>query len=142
VSDSCVFCRIVAGDEPASVVHEDARVLAFMDLRQFHPGHVLVIPKTHLVDIYALDDRELAGHLMSVVSGVARAVRDVIAPEGMNVWQSTGEAAGQEVMHLHIHVVPRFKDDGLLRVYPSRPGYPSREELDQQAGRLRGALSP
>jgi histidine triad (HIT) family protein len=135
-----VFCRIVAGDEPASVVLDAGRVLAFMDLRQFHPGHVLVVPKEHVADIYGLDDPALAGDLLSIVAIVAQAVRDVIGPEGMNIWQSNGEAAGQEVLHLHFHVLPRFKGDGLLRVYPSRPGYPRREELDSVAGQLRSAI--
>ena len=139
--ESCVFCRIVAGEEPASVVLESELTLAFMDLRQFHPGHVLVVPKQHLLNIYDLTDPVLAASLMHSVAEVARAVRAMVAPDGLNVWQSTGEAAGQEVPHLHFHVLPRHADDGLLRVYPSKPGYPPRAELDELAGRLRGAIT-
>ena len=137
---ACIFCDIVAGAEPASIVLDRVQVLAFMDVRQFHPGHVLVIPKTHLSDIYELEDGALAGALLSSVASVSRAVRDTLAPGGLNVWQSTGAAAGQEVPHLHFHVLPRFKDDGLLRVYPSKPGYPPREELDMLAAQLREAM--
>jgi histidine triad (HIT) family protein len=140
VHSSCIFCRIVARDEAASVVLDSERVLAFMDLRQFHAGHVLVVPKEHLANIYELQDVALGAELMSVIGQVSRAVRDVVEPEGMNIWQSTGEAAGQEVPHLHFHVLPRFRDDGLLRVYPSKPGYPPREELDLLATRLNDAL--
>jgi histidine triad (HIT) family protein len=136
-----VFCRIIAGDEPASVVLETTRVLAFMDVRQFHPGHVLVVPKQHIEDIYALDDAALSGELLSAVATVARAVRDAMTPGGVNIWQSTGEAAGQEVPHLHLHVLPRHVGDNLLRVYPSKPGYPPRGELDALAGRLREAIT-
>jgi histidine triad (HIT) family protein len=141
VKSSCIFCRIVARDEAASVVLDAERVLAFMDLRQFHAGHVLVVPKEHLTNIYDLQDVALGAELMSVIGGVSRAVRDVVEPEGVNIWQSTGEAAGQEVPHLHFHVLPRFRDDGLLRVYPSKPGYPAREELDLLAKRLKNALT-
>jgi histidine triad (HIT) family protein len=140
VHSSCIFCRIVARDEVASVVLDGERVVAFMDLRQFHAGHVLVVPKEHLADIYELRDLAVGAELMSVIGRVSRAVRDVVEPQGINIWQSTGEAAGQEVPHLHFHVLPRFRDDGLLRVYPSKPGYPAREELDRLATRLHDAL--
>jgi histidine triad (HIT) family protein len=68
-------------------------------------------------------------------------VRDAFGPDGINIWQSNGEAAGQEVFHLHLHVLPRRLNDGLLRFYPSRPGYPSRAELDDQAALIRERLA-
>jgi histidine triad (HIT) family protein len=83
----------------------------------------------------------LSGELLSAVATVARAVRDAMTPGGVNIWQSTGEAAGQEVPHLHLHVLPRHVGDNLLRVYPSKPGYPPRGELDALAGRLREAIT-
>lgn len=135
--DDCIFCRIVAGDAESSVVYGDDLVLAFLDLRQFHPGHTLVVPRVHVQDIYGLDDDALGGALMAAVVRVARRLKDVLDPEGMNVWQSTGVAAGQEVPHLHLHVLPRYTGDGLLQVYPSKPGYPPRSELDALAYRLR-----
>lgn len=140
MADDCIFCRIVAGDAESSIVYESDLVLAFLDLRQFHPGHTLVIPKRHMQDIYDLQDGAAAEALITAVAVVARSVRDVLNPDGLNVWQSTGAAAGQEVPHLHLHVLPRHADDGLLRVYPSKPGYPPRDQLDAIALRLKSAI--
>jgi histidine triad (HIT) family protein len=135
----CVFCRIVAGEAEASIAYEDEATVAFMDLRQFHPGHTLVVPRRHVRDIYELDDATGAA-LIAAVSRVARAVRDAFAPDGINIWQSTGAAAGQEVFHLHAHVLPRWEGDGLVQFYPSKPERPPRWELDAQAAKIRAAL--
>ena len=105
MTEPCVFCEIAAGREPASVVWEDARAIAFLDLRQPSPGHVLVIPSAHIADILALHD-ETGASLMAGTTHVARAVANTLNPDGINVWQSTGEAAGREVFHLHFHVMP------------------------------------
>lgn len=120
MTEGCIFCRIVAGDAEASIAYQDEAIMAFMDQRQFHPGHTLIVPKRHIVDIFALDAATGAA-LMAAVARVARAVRDAFSPEGINVWQSNGAGAGQEVFHLHLHVLPRWKDDGLLRFLPSTP---------------------
>ena len=136
----CIFCRIAGGEAEASVVLDDDQVVAFMDLRAFSPGHTLVIPKRHIRDIFSLEDAETAGALMIAVARVARAVQAAFAAEGVSVWQSNGKAAGQEVFHLHVHVVPRYEGDGLLKVYPTTPDYPARSELDDHARRIRDAL--
>jgi histidine triad (HIT) family protein len=136
----CIFCGIASGDADASVVVSDEHVVAFMDLRAFHPGHTLVIPKRHITDVMALENVVIAGALMSTVARIARAVQAVFAADGISVWQSNGKAAGQEVLHLHTHVVPRYEGDGLLRVYPSKPDYPERADLDEHARRIRDAL--
>jgi histidine triad (HIT) family protein len=141
VPDDCIFCRIAHREADASFVLEEEQVVAFMDVRAFHPGHTLVIPREHLVDIYALRDDTTALALMSAIARVARAVRTVFSPDGMNIWQSNGEAAGQEVAHVHFHAMPRYNHDGLLRVYPSSPQYPPRSELDTHARRIQDALS-
>ena len=140
MSAACIFCRIAAHAAEASVVFEDAHVLALMDLRAFTPGHTLIIPKRHMPDITALDDGDVARALLLAVARIAGAVRSAFAAEGISVWQSNGEAAGQEVPHLHLHVVPRYQGDGLLRVYPSRPNYPDRSALDGHAKKIRDAL--
>lgn len=138
--DGCIFCRIVAGDAEASIVWQDEATLAFMDVRQFNPGHTLIVPRTHVRDIFELED-DLAAAVMRTIVRVARGVRAAFAPDGINVMQSNGEAAGQEVFHVHFHVVPRSAGDGMLRYYPRRPDYPSRAELDARAAKIAAALT-
>lgn len=115
--------------------------MAFLDLRQAHPGHVLVVPRTHaetILDITAAD----AADVMQLATRVARALQAVLRPDGMNVWQSNGEAGGQEVPHFHLHVHPRATADGLFQVYPEGvPAAAERVVLDRMAERLRVAMS-
>src|SRR5438477_5646954 len=95
-NDRCVFCDIAAGRIAVSLVHQDELTIAFVDLRQFHPGHVLIIPRRHLRDVRELDDSTGAA-LMATVARVARAVGAVFPNEGLSLWHSIGEAAFQEV---------------------------------------------
>ncbi len=138
MTEECIFCEIVAGRVEASVAYADDATLAFMDLRQFHPGHTLIVPKRHIVNIFELDD-ETGAALMSAAARVARAVSAAFSPHGINLWQSNG-APWQEVFHLHIHILPRWRDDGLLRFAPARLPRPLRSELDEQATQIRAAL--
>lgn len=138
---ACPFCAIADGTAPASVILDDGKVLAFMDLRQAVDGHVLVVPRRHVPDIYALAADEAAGVMQAAVR-IAQALRDRYDPPGLNLWQSNGEAGGQEVGHFHLHVHPRQSGDGLLRVYPE--GLPSQRgpvHLDALARSLREHLS-
>lgn len=135
----CVFCDIVAGTAPASLVHEDELTLAFVDLRQANPGHVLVIPKAHVSDVRYLDPATGAA-LMQSVSRVTRAVGRAFPNNGLSLWHSIGEAAFQEVPHLHIHVHPRLDGDNLLRVYETLPANADAATLDCYAARVREAL--
>ena len=135
----CAFCGIVAGSMEASVVYEDDATLAFMDLRQPNAGHVLVIPKEHVETIYDLLP-ETGARLMQTVIRTARAVRRSVQPGGLSIWQSNGEAAGQEVPHLHVHLFARQPRDGFLRVYPERPARPDRTVLDQLAEQIRAGF--
>ena len=130
----CIFCRIVAGRIPASIVHEDAETVAFMDLGQVNPGHVLVAVKRHAQDIYALDEPQ-AHALFAAAARVARAIRAAFSPEGLSVYQANGKAAGQTVFHLHMHLVPRFENDGMGLVWPVKN--PPREKLEDYAARIR-----
>lgn len=135
----CLFCQIAAGKQPASKVYEDDEVLAFMDLRQPNPGHVLVIPRVHRKDVFELED-DLACHLFRVSARIARAVQAAYQPDGLNLWQSNGEAAGQEIFHFHIHVFARMTGDRLFYVYNVPPGPERRAALDSMAAELRAAL--
>lgn len=139
MDDDCVFCRIIAGQSPASVVREDALTLAFMDMRQFHPGHVLVVPKVHVADVRDLDD-ETGAAMMSALIDVTRATSAAFPSPGMSVWHSIGEAGGQEVFHLHFHVHPREESDRVMEIYPSQPETQDRDVLEQLAAAIRPHL--
>jgi len=139
MSAACVFCEIVRGAEPASVVLEDDLTMAFLDHRQFHPGHTLVIPRQHLRDVRELD-REAGAALMDSVARITRAVAAAFPNQGLSLWHSIGVAADQEVPHLHIHVHPRMLDDRLLRIYPSAAPLPDKPLRDRYAATLRSLL--
>jgi histidine triad (HIT) family protein len=133
----CVFCRIVAKQIPASVVFEDAATLAFMDLGQVNPGHVLVACKAHADDIYGLDEAQAAAVFRSAAR-VARAVRDAFGPPGLSIYQANGKPAGQTVFHFHLHVLPRHEADGMQLVWPVKN--PPRERLVDYSARRRARL--
>jgi histidine triad (HIT) family protein len=137
--EACVFCAIVCGAHPASIVCQDDLTMAFIDLRQFHPGHTLVIPRRHLRDVRELDAATGAA-LMASVARIARAVSTAFPNQGLSVWHSVGEAAGQEVPHLHVHVHPRLLGDRLLQVYPSAATEPDQRLRDRYAETLRSHL--
>ena len=133
--DECVFCDIVAGSSPASVVHQDDAAIAFMTVEPVNPGHVLVIPKAHVPYMKDMDE-ETGAHLFRVAMRVEKAIRDSgLRCEGINLFLADGEAAGQEIFHLHIHVFPRFKGDR----FKLGPGLskPAWGELDEAAAILR-----
>jgi histidine triad (HIT) family protein len=139
VGEQCAFCEIVRGTQPASIVWEDDLTMAFIDLRQFHGGHTLVIPRQHLADVREPDDSTGAA-LMASVKRVAVAVTAAFPNQGLSVWHSVGEAADQEVPHLHIHIHPRILGDQLLRIYPRCAPEPDRATRDRYAATLRAAL--
>jgi histidine triad (HIT) family protein len=133
----CVFCRIVARQLPATMVYEDEHTLAFMDLGQVNPGHVLVAVKKHAENLYALDDAQ-AGAVLRAAARVARAIRDAFAPQGLSVYQANGKAAGQTVFHYHVHLVPRHEGDGMALTWPLKN--PPREKLEEYAAKIRASL--
>ena len=135
----CTFCRIAAGTEPASIVYEDRLTLAFMDINQFAEGHVLVVPSTHYPDQMAIPD-DVAAALGVATRRVARAVDAAFQPDGLTLWQSIRAAGGQDVFHLHWHVLPRFVADGLVGIHPSRARLPGRARLHELAESIRDQL--
>ena len=134
-----IFSEIIAGRAPASRVYEDDDVLAFMDIRPFTPGHVLVIPKVPASCLAELDP-VVGGKLFQVGQRIAAALRaSEVGCDGVNFFLADGVAAGQEVFHVHLHVIPRTSGDGFgLR---GRPTSPHRADLDYLAGSIRGALA-
>ena len=133
----CVFCKIVEGQIPSTKVYEDESTLAFMDIGEVNPGHVLVMVKPHVDNIFGLDDT-LAAAAFQTAARVARAVQKAYAPEGVTLYQANGAAAGQTVYHFHLHLVPRYDKDGMHLIWPVRN--PPREQLEANACRLRAAL--
>jgi histidine triad (HIT) family protein len=136
--EDCVFCKIVAKQIPATVVHEDKDTLAFMDIGQVNPGHVLVALKQHAENIFALDEAQAAAVFRSAAK-VARAIRAAFQPGGLSVYQANGKAAGQTVFHLHIHLVPRHEGDGMELTWPVKN--PPRERLADYADKIRAKLA-
>jgi histidine triad (HIT) family protein len=134
----CIFCRIVAGEAPASFVYQDELVSAFLDIRPITPGHVLVVPHKHVVYTQDLPG-PIADRVFNVARVLARTLRqtDAVHADGINLFVADGEAAGQDVFHAHLHVVPRFAGDGFeidAAAWRERP--PTREELDELAAAL------
>jgi histidine triad (HIT) family protein len=135
---SCVFCDIIAGTTPASVVHRDDRCLAFLDIRPVTPGHILVVPLAHVSGLADLDPA-IGGHLFTVAQALAAALRrSGLKADGINIFLADGEPAGQEVLHVHLHVFSRFAGDGFGLRLPRDYGEPvSRDRLDREATAIR-----
>jgi histidine triad (HIT) family protein len=134
MSDDCIFCSIVAGDIPARTVRETEEILAFLDANPLARGHTLVIPKAHAEHVGDLDDG-LASELFAAVTELTPRVQAAVDADGANVGINDGEAAGQEVPHVHVHIIPRFEGDGgapLHAVGGTRPDL-SDDELDAVA---------
>jgi histidine triad (HIT) family protein len=127
----------MAKEIPATVVHEDEHTLAFMDIGQVNPGHVLVAVKKHVENIFTLEDAQAAAVFRSAAR-LARAIRGAFEPQGLSVYQANGAAAGQTVFHLHLHLVPRYEGDGMALTWPVKN--PPREKLAEYAEKIRAKL--
>lgn len=134
----CIFCRIVSGAAPASIVYEDDLVSAIMDISPVNAGHLLVLPKMHTPSLSDLDDATGA-HVFMTATRMAQALRRCgVRCEGVNLLLADGEAAGQEVSHVHMHVLPRFAGDG-FHISTGSPIQTPREKLDGLATLIRRA---
>lgn len=133
-SDTCIFCRILHGEAPSAGIYRDDLVYAFMDINPINPGHCLVIPTRHCRDIYSLPE-ETAAAMMRLAPALTRAVKAEYQADGVNLWMANEPAAGQEVFHAHLHVIPRHVDDG-VRVSMAPGPRPSVDELAQAARAL------
>ena len=109
--NNCIFCKIVNKEIPATVLYEDDDVLVFMDIRPIIKGHALVIPKKHYDPVTETPD-EILTKLHLTAKRIAQAQMNGLAADGVNIMQNNGKAAGQEVLHIHVHVIPRFDEDG------------------------------
>ena len=139
--EACVFCDIVAGRAPASVVYQDDLCIAFMDITPVNSGHLLVVPIKHATSLADLDP-QAGGALFHMAQRLSAAVRrSGLRAEGINLLLADGEAAGQEVFHVHLHVLPRFSGDGFGHRFPATYGqHPTREQLDSNARAITRAI--
>lgn len=137
----CVFCDILAGKRPASLVHRDERCTAFMDIQPVNEGHLLVVPNRHASGLADLDAQD-GEHLFGAAQRLAAALRrSGIQCEAVTLLLADGEAAQQEIFHVHLHVIPRFERDGFgLRFPPAYGVKPERAKLDQLAEKIRTAV--
>jgi histidine triad (HIT) family protein len=134
----CIFCKIVAGEIPAVKVLEEELALAFMDINPASRGHLLVIPKRHAENIFEIPEGDLAAAIKAA-KRCARAVREALKADGVTVLQLNGSASGQVVPHLHIHIIPRWEDDGItISSWEMKPG--DMEEIKDIAQKMKEHL--
>ncbi|HRP76717.1 MAG TPA: HIT family protein [Rhodocyclaceae bacterium] len=133
----CIFCRLVAGEIPSAKVYEDEQTLAFMDLGQVNPGHVLVAIRRHAATLFDLTPDEAAA-VMRTAHRVATAVCETFDPPGLTLLQANGREGDQTVFHFHMHVVPRHRDDGIVLTWPRKD--PPAAVLQEYAARLREGM--
>lgn len=137
--ESCDFCGIARGeDDSVEIVCEGEAWVAFFPIDPATPGHTLIIPRRHVRDLWEVDD-DLAGSLMAAVLRVGRAIQLALRPEGMNLITSAGSAAEQTVFHLHLHLVPRWRQDDFGKIWPIEGKRYSDERLENVADRIRAA---
>lgn len=135
----CIFCKIIGGEIPSFKIYEDSKVYAFLDINPVNAGHTLVVPKEHYVVLPQMPDA-LATHLMKVVKYLSGAIFEMTGAHGINVFQNNGAAAGQEVPHVHVHIIPRFQDDKAIGEWKRNQIEP--EKLKQMADAMGKTLKP
>lgn len=138
---TCIFCQIIEGKAESSRVFEDNICLAFMDIQPVNPGHVLVVPKSHFQDLSDLP-ADIGCHLFQVAQRISVCLpKTPVQSEGVDLFLAHGEAAGQEVFHVHLHIIPRFAGDGFgFRFGPNYANLPEWHELDAIASQIRRQL--
>lgn len=137
---SCVFCRIIAGEEMVSLVHEDEHALAFMDIQPLSAGHLLVVTREHYPTLFDLPS-ELSAHCMQLTGRLAPGLRKATGAEAINVFCANGRAGGQDVPHFHLHLIPVREGESFPLQLPHPDArVPSRSELDVMAARVGRAI--
>ena len=140
VDENCIFCRIIGGEEMVSVVYEDDRAIAFLDIQPVSSGHTLVVSKEHYATLFDLPD-DLLAHCVTVAKRLARGLRRATGAEAVNVFSANGKAGGQDVLHFHLHLIPI--QDGqpfALQLPLEDTPIPMRSELDITAARVSRAI--
>ena len=129
----CIFCKIIAGELPGTIVDSDERTVSFMDINPGTRGHLLVIPRAHAEDLLEIDPEDLAA-CARTAQVMARKAKDALGADGINLINSCGAKAWQTVFHFHVHVIPRYDGDPLRLPWQPAPG--DRDEIAQTAARL------
>lgn len=132
--DDCIFCKIANGEIPSATVYEDSICRVILDVNPANKGHALIIPKEHFDNIYSMD-AETAAKIFTIATEVAKAQKAELNPDGLNILQNNGEAAGQTVFHFHMHLVPRYIKDNVTMTWI--PGKADTEELSAMSKALR-----
>lgn len=140
VDQHCVFCRIIGGEEMVSLVHEDERTLAFLDIQPMSRGHMLVVTKDHYPTLFDLPE-DLAAHCLAIARRLAPGLQKAMGAQAVNLFSANGSAGGQDVMHFHLHLIPvREGEPFLLQLPLADAAIPSRSELDITAARISRAI--
>lgn len=126
--DDCIFCKIANGEIPSKTIYEDEEFRVILDLGPATKGHALILPKDHFANLYELPD-ETAANVMKLAKKMAAQMTEKLGCDGFNLVQNNGETAGQTVFHFHLHLIPRYKNDGQKIGW--NPGSPSQEELEE-----------
>lgn len=134
VKDDCIFCKIAKGDIPSATIYESADLRVFLDVAPANKGHALIIPKEHYDNVFQLD-AETAAKVFSMATVVAKAIKEETNCDGLNIVQNNGEVAGQTVNHFHLHLIPRFKEDGIKLTWAQKETVS--EEQEELAKALR-----
>lgn len=125
--NDCIFCKIAAGEIPSKTLYEDEQFRVILDLGPASKGHALILPKDHYANIYEIPE-EAAGNVMKLAKKMARIMTDKLHCDGFNLVQNNGELAGQTVFHFHMHLIPRYKEDGQIIGWEA--GNTTQEELE------------
>lgn len=133
--DDCIFCKLANGVIPTNSLYEDDVVKVIFDAGPASSGHVLILPKEHFDNVYALDD-DTAAHVFQVAVKVAKALKEGLNLEGLNIVQNNGEIAGQTVFHFHMHIIPRYKGDTV------NVGWNPGEVTDEEIEKIKSLVCP
>lgn len=133
--ENCIFCKIANGEIPSKTLYEDEECRVILDLGPATKGHALILAKNHYANLYELPE-ETASHVMLLAKKMAARMTDKLHCDGFNLLQNNGEIAGQTIFHFHMHLIPRYEDDG--QKISMKPGEPSQEELEEIKNQIVG----
>lgn len=135
VKDDCIFCKIAAGEIPSKTIYEDEKYRVILDLGPATRGHALILPKNHYANLFELPEED-AKEVICLAKKMANIMKDRLGCDGFNLVQNNGETAGQTVFHFHMHLIPRYENDG--QEIGWKPGSPSQDELEEIRKQIAG----